>query len=756
MFSGNGPLLGRIFDSYGDLVVKRPILTIIVGVILLGVAIFGVMQMTMDPELEIYDKSSETYGDYELYEDNFAAGETIFIQVTVAGGSNATDMDVIRIIGSMEEKLMESDEVIRVTSISTLIRDLDLSGNGTIPSNRTMVGAIPDDSLQTFVPAPDTLLVIVNIESRDTLPFVNEVMDGFNKEQGADGDIGAKVVGNAVMLEEIKEGMMIEMRSLIGVAILIMIVILGIIFGHVKLRFLPLIMVMTGLVLTVGLMGYVKLPVSMVVIAVFPLLIGLGIDYSINLHNRIQEEVGKGNPEEGIRRSISKMGPSMSIALLATILGFVTLQFSTMTMLREFGIVVMIGVVMSFIVSISLLFSILLLYYRSFPDGIFRRSKKNDNTRKVNGGRWSIDNSLAGITGFSSRHPIPIITIAIILGIAGFVGGVNVDVVVDHEELVPQDLGSLEDLEELRDLIGGTEEMMVLVRAESIMDPEIIQWTTTVSNEIENNVSKITKVTSIASFMQMNVSENQLSRIPSGIRASLVNDEMTMLVIRLTLNESDPDKVSGIIDAVNNIISDPPAGSDVTLTGQPVLKDEVMGGMISDRDLLTVIGCILIFAGLLVVYRSFVKAAIPLIPIILVIGWSMGSMYLLGISLNPLTIGLGALIFGLGAEYTILLMERYHEQRGKGELPNDAMNTASRSIGRAIFTSGITTIGGFAALIMSSYPFIRQFGIVVVMDVLLILVSSLLVLPPIIVSIDRRSIARKKNKEQLERVRDDQ
>lgn len=751
MFSGKGSFLGKVFDNYGRLLVKNPVITIIVGFILLGVAVFGAMQLTMDPELEIYDRSSETYEDYELYEDNFASGETIFIQITVPDGSNATDMDVIAYIGPMEEKLKANEEVIRVTSISTLMRDLDPSGNGTMPSNRTIIEAIPDDTLRTFIPAPDTLLIIVNIESRDTISFVNEIVDEFNEEQGADGDLSAKVVGNAVMLEEIKDGMMIEMRSLIGIAILIMIVILAIIFRQVDLRLLPLIMVMTGLVMTVGLMGYVNLPVSMVVIAVFPLLIGLGIDYSINIHNRIQEERGKEKPEESIRRSISKMGPSLSIALLATVLGFVTLQFSTMVMLRDFGIVVTIGVIMSFIVSISIMPGILLLYYRSFPEGILRRSRKNKNARKMNAGKWSIDGSLSKITGFSSRHPIPILTVAIILAIAGFVGGLNVEVVVDHEELVPNDLGSLEDLEELRDLIGGTEEMMVLVQADNILDPEIIQWTMKVSSEIENTVSGITKVTSIASFMQMNVPGDRLSNIPSGIRSSMVNDDMTMLVIRLTLNESDPEKISSIIDSVNNIISDTPTGTDVTLTGQPVLKDDVMGGMISDRDLLTVIGCILIFVGLLAVYRSFVKAAIPLVPIILVIGWSMGSMYLLGISLNPLTIGLGALIFGLGAEYTILLMERYDEQRKNGEMPEDAMETASRNIGRAIFTSGITTVGGFAALVMSSYPFIRQFGIVVVMDVILILISSFIILPPVIISIDRIKTRRNLKKTVSER-----
>ena len=123
----------------------------------------------------------------------------------------------------------------------------------------------------------------------------------------------------------------------------------------------------------------------------------------------------------------------------------------------------------------------------------------------------------------------------------------------------------------------------------------------------------------------------------------------------------------------------------------------------------------------------------------MIVGWSGGMMYLLGLKYTPLTATLGALIIGIGSEYTILLMMRYYEERGKGEMPYEAMRTAMVRIGRAILASGITTVAGFSALLSAGqFPILRDFGIVTVVAVAFALVSTLVVLPPLVVWVDSR------------------
>jgi predicted RND superfamily exporter protein len=142
-------------------------------------------------------------------------------------------------------------------------------------------------------------------------------------------------------------------------------------------------------------------------------------------------------------------------------------------------------------------------------------------------------------------------------------------------------------------------------------------------------------------------------------------------------------------------------------------------------------GFLAVFAGLLLVHRSWRRAVVPVAPIVLVTCWSSGAMWLLGIELNPLTAVMSALIVGIGTEFSVLLLERYWEELGRGEDRKQAMNRAVSRIGRAIAASGLTVVAGFAALLASSFPALREFGAVTVIDVLLALVATIVVVPPL-------------------------
>ncbi len=112
-------------------------------------------------------------------------------------------------------------------------------------------------------------------------------------------------------------------------------------------------------------------------------------------------------------------------------------------------------------------------------------------------------------------------------------------------------------------------------------------------------------------------------------------------------------------------------------------------------------------------------------------------MYLLGIKYTPMTATIGALIIGIGVEFTILLMMRYNEERKKGAEVTESMITAMTTVGRAIIASGFTVIGGFGTLLIADdFLILRDFGIVTLVNVFFALVSTLFVLPALIVLID--------------------
>lgn len=162
----------------------------------------------------------------------------------------------------------------------------------------------------------------------------------------------------------------------------------------------------------------------------------------------------------------------------------------------------------------------------------------------------------------------------------------------------------------------------------------------------------------------------------------------------------------------------------------------------------------MVFAGLFFLFKfNLLRAIIAILPIGLILGWSSGTMYLLGIKYTPVTATLGSLIIGIGVEFTILLMMRYYEERDKGEDIAVAMTTAITRIGRAIIASGFTVIGGFGALLIATdFPMIQDFGVVTMINVLFALVSTLFVLSALIVTLDRWRGKRSKEKDITEPV----
>ena len=83
------------------------------------------------------------------------------------------------------------------------------------------------------------------------------------------------------------------------------------------------------------------------------------------------------------------------------------------------------------------------------------------------------------------------------------------------------------------------------------------------------------------------------------------------------------------------------------------------------RTEMTLLGLGLIFVLLLIIYRDLIKALLPVLPMLVVIGWMGGVMYIADMKYTPLTATLGALILGVGSEYAILMMERFYEKLDK-------------------------------------------------------------------------------------------
>ncbi|MCL0074413.1 MMPL family transporter [Dehalococcoidia bacterium] len=332
-------------------------------------------------------------------------------------------------------------------------------------------------AMAAFIPAAESVLIRVspagNLPYETSLEIVEEI-EHFFLRQPLD-QVAVTVVADVEIVETIAEGIGGDLTMLLGLAVVVMALILLFIF-QVRWRLLSLFMVGISAVWTFGLMGFLGVPLSMATMAVLPVLIGLGIDYAIQFHNRYQEELaGSDSVAEAVIISATRMFPAAGMALVATIIGFITLYISEVPMVRDFGIMLAVGVLLSYVAALFLLHSILYLADRKVP---FARLKQVAGNH-----RW-MERVLSRMARGVIKAPALVVIVALAFGVAGSIADQRLQGSTDFKELMPPDAVILQDLERLVEAVGHGPSLRFLIEAEDITDPGFLNWLYTHQEEL--------------------------------------------------------------------------------------------------------------------------------------------------------------------------------------------------------------------------------------------------------------------------------
>lgn len=609
-------------------------------------------------------------------------------------------------------------------------------------------GAV-SEAIQSFVPDDGHALIAVtpegNMDQEAALQAAEDIEAFFSDNPL--NNVSVTVLADAKLMNAITDSLTKNIAILLGLSVAAMVLILVLIF-QVRWRLLSLLMVAVGALLTFGLVGYASFPVTMATMAVLPILIGLGIDYSIQFHNRYQEEVIR-SPSVGraIVTSVSRMFPAVGIALLATIIGFITLYISEVPMIRDFGAVLAIGIVLSYITGLFLLNAILYLGDRKTPVAKLQKAASRASGR--------IERFLSRVARLAIKYALPIFLIALAFAVGGGVVDHMLPTSTDYEEFMPQTITELEELRELRQIIGSGGEVRFMVKADDVTSVAVMLWMQDYQDEELSLYSELISVNSPAALVSQSnggaiPNQQQIDRIlantPGVYLGQVISDDHKIAIMSFTIEYISLEEIHDLIQAMEDDAY-LPEGVQISPVGTMALSASTIDAVVGNRMTLNFICLGAVFFVLLLVYRNLSRVVFTIIPVGAVIAWSSMDMYLVGIPLNPLTAVLGIIMIGICTEFMVLIMGRYEEEKQLGLPPGEAMVTALTKIGRAIITTAMTTLGGFGVLIASDFILIRDFGIVTVIGVFLCLVISITVMPGIIVWFDewrqrRRSSAR--------------
>ncbi|WP_142861201.1 efflux RND transporter permease subunit [Salinigranum halophilum] len=724
-------LLRSAFARVGNRIQKRPLLTLVVVVSLIVVAGAGASQITSVTGNQAFVDSNPTL---ERFEDTFDRGT---MAVLVRG--DVTEPATMRAIDTFDRRMETADRVVSVLTPADQVR----AEYGRIPDSQAQIERVVGDRSSTVV----TVVLESGLTQEEQRPVYEDALDA---RSWAAFPAGTEVVitGQPAFSAQLSVLIQQSTQQLLGLAVGLMVIALFFLFRGVRLRLLPIVAVFVGVIYTFGAMGYLGIPNSTLTSAVFPILIGLGIDYSVQFHQRYEEELERAPPSEALPAALAGIGPAVLVAMLAAALGFGATWVATLGVpaFEWFAQTSILGVMLSFMTGIFLLTPVLTLWVR------WRYDAESTTPRPA----VDDDDELSDVARFLGRgarffasHPALILAIAGLLTVGGFYAGESLGTLADFEEFFPQDLPAYVNLQQFRAVSGGGDAARydIIVSGTDLRDPETLRWMERFSAAAAGS-GQIVAVESPATVVaganggeipatEAGV-ERALDRVPPERRQQFYTDGYAHIVV---IAESDitPRETLSLIRSIESALelSQPPAGVEADLTGTAVISTPSVIDQIESRDQITGYGVLAVFVLLLLYYRDPVKALAPLIPMLFVVGWQNIYMAAFDIRVSPLGASLGALSVGIGAEYTVIVMERYFEEKRRGADPLDAIETAGARVGKAITISGMTTVFGFSALTLSPFPIIGDFGYLTVGVIFLTLVAAITTLPPVLVVLDQ-------------------
>ncbi len=610
-------------------------------------------------------------------------------------------------------------------------------------------------ALRGFVPNSTNALMGVVLTGNAPLAqlsegedLVKDALDGVTFE-----NVSVTITGTPTFLSDINDYLKGGMLTLGGIALLIMAGVLLLIF-RVRWRLLPLAIVLVGVAWAFSILGYIGIDLSLVTISGLPILIGMGVDFAIQVHNRLEEEIiveeDHGDP---FGETAQKLAPALLIATLAAAVSFLTMEISKVPMIRDFGVLLAIGIVVLFAIGVMVPLAVL---------GARERIRPTSGTTEFG---W-LANGVVKLGSMPRVMAYPMIALAIVIPIVGVSLESNFEIESDPINWANPDTDTIRDARQFEADTGFATTLGIFIKTEGeqengIYTDEMAAFVHDFTlNEVDDQpilaegsslVTTLSYLIAIPGATALPPTGQDMlaayQEAPADIQQLLVADNGNAAQINMRVAPSGLDERSVVFDELDVAIAQPPderaripANATATPAGLATVGVGLLDNITANRAALTYLALAMVALWLVVRFRSATKMFLSLVPVLIAVGLTSIVISLLDITLSPLTTVSGPLVIATCAEFTILILARYLEERERGHEARHAADVASIFTGRAFVASALTTVGGFGVLIFSALPLLSDFGAIVTLNIVIALLSALIVLPPILVWADDRRL----------------
>lgn len=636
-------------------------------------------------------------------------------------------------------------------------------------------------------------LVVRRIRARSGIGLVvfDDSIDSVTRREAQEelieltGDVtensDTKVYASQVMLEEINDSAMRSMYRLLPLAFAFVVFVLMLVYKSVIETLLSLTSLVIAITWTFGagvILGYKFNPL---IVAVPILLTGLIIDYGLHMVMRYREEKAKSkSPSVSTRVAIMTVGGALLLTTVTTAIGFLSNVFSDLLVIRQFGILAAIGISSSLVLMIGFLPAILqIVEEKRMEKNTKPGDSKQGSNDNVDSNKY-IERFLSISSIIADRRPWAMIIATLLITMAAGYGAAQVDTTFNIEDFLPEGETQSENIDYINTNYNiSTSTVYILVEGDltdrdflyavdhvefNSMDNSYIMEEEGMNSPLsvlrEYGTATVGQAhyneTIVEAFRESDTEGNEipdkdikelydlLYEAPESrdsIRRVLSRDgqgNYESAVLTFTENEElinrDLDNSARMKEQLEED-SEPLrfAGYTTKVTSSSIVNQETTDELTSTQIQSLTLTIIIVATILTLIFYSSKKTRIlgliSTFPVSLVTIWIIGTMFVLGVPLNVLTVTITALTVGMGVDFSIHIAHRFLEELEEGKELFEASQETVLNTGSALFGSAATTVGAFGILSTSNIVPLAQFGYITAMAIAYSFIVAVFLLP---------------------------
>ncbi len=609
------------------------------------------------------------------------------------------------------------------------------------------------------------------LNTKSRIGMVKQIKD-MSENFAAENGLTLHYSGLPYIRTAVSEKIVGEMKMFVVLALLITSLILLIFFRSFNAVLFPMIVVVFGVIWSFGTLVLFGYKITILTSLIPPLIIVIGLPNCILLLNKYQQEYAKhGNKIKSLARTIYRIGVSTFMANVTTALGFMVFAFTQSGVLIEFGVITSINVMITFL--ISLVFIPIVYSYLPAPSA---KQVKHLERKTL---QFFLDKIDHWVHHYRKRIYL---SVFVLLAVSAY--GISrittVGYVVDDlpkKDVIYTDLKFFE--EHFKGVLpfevtvdtkqeGGALELKTLYKIHRLQ-------------KVLSNYKEFSEPVSIAegikfSYQGLNDNEPKYYLIPnveemarlsgysSGAKEnkrmfrSIIDSANQVTRISFQVADIGSIKMKSLMEEIkprlDSIFS--PEDYNLKLTGNSIIFLKNNDYLLLNLKQSVLLAILLIGAVMFSLFMSFRMVVIALIPSMSPLLLTAAIMGYFSIPLKPSTILIFSIAFGIASDGTMYFLTKYRQElRRYGGSISKTVSLAIQETGVSMIYTAIILFAGFFIFAASSFGGTSALGVLISVTLLIAMFSNLILLPSLLLSLEKRIITKAFLKEPLFQVFDE-